>query len=226
MNVKIENGPANTTAKLEFSAGESWTTEAGAMIAMSSELNMETTTHKKGKRGILKGLARMLAGESFFLNHYTAKDSAELWLAPTMPGDIIPHQLRGDSIVVQAGSFLACSSSINIDLGWQGFKNLFSGESLFWINLSGQGDVLLTSFGTIYSVEVEDSYIVDTSHIVAFENTLNFSLSKAGSSWVHSIIGGEGIVCRFKGRGRVWCQSHNERNFGMSLRPLLRPRKN
>ena len=226
MNIKIENGPANTVAKLEFSPGESWTTEAGSMISMSASLAMETSTHKKGKRGILKGMARMLAGESFFLNHYTATENASLWLAPMMPGDITQHSLKGDNIIVQAGSFLACESTVDIDLGWQGFKNLLSGESLFWINLSGHGEVLLTSFGTIYSVDVQDSYIVDTSHIVAFENTLNFTLSKAGHSWLHSILGGEGIVCRFKGQGRVWCQSHNEKNFGMSLRPLLRPRRN
>ena len=46
---------------------------------------------------------------------------------------------------------------------------------------------------------VDGEYIVDTGHIVAFNETLNFSLSKAGKSWMSSILGGEGLVCRFQG---------------------------
>ncbi|SMF41044.1 TIGR00266 family protein [Pseudobacteriovorax antillogorgiicola] len=225
MNVSLEMGPTNTVAKLEFLSGEAWTTEAGAMIAMSSGLQIETSTHKKGKGGVLKGLKRMFAGESFFMNHYTAQSEATLWLAPSMPGDITLHELQGDRIVVQAGSFLACDSGVDISTGWQGFKNILSGESLFWINLSGTGPVLFSAYGAIYTIDVDGSYIVDTGHIVAFEESLNFNLSKAGSSWLHSVMGGEGIVCRFQGKGKVWCQSHNLSAFGWSLRPHLRAKK-
>jgi len=225
VEVSLEMGPANTVAKLDFQPGDVWTTEAGAMIAMSSGLELETTTHKKGSGGILKAMKRMLAGESFFMNHYTASSAATLWLAPAMPGDISAHQLNGDSIIVQSGSFLACDSQVNLDMGWQGFKTMFSGESLFWLNISGSGLVLLSSFGCIYPVDVDGSYVVDTSHIVAFEETLDFRISKAGSSWFHSFLGGEGLVCAFEGTGRVWCQSHSLKSFGSALRPLLKPKK-
>ena len=68
---------------------------------------------------------------------------------------------------------------------------------------TGRGKLLLSSFGNIYEQkEVDGDYIVDTGHIVAFEDTLTFELSKAGTSWLHSIFGGEGIVCRFKGKGK------------------------
>ena len=225
MNITIELGPANTVAKLDFSQGEAWTTEAGAMIAMDSSFEVQTSTHKKNTGGILKALKRIFAGESFFMNHYSAQSAGSLWLAPSMPGDIVNHKLSGDKIIVQAGSFLACDSRVDIETGWQGFKNILSGESLFWLHLSGEGDVLFNSFGAIYSIDVDGSYFVDTGHIVAFEETLDFTLSKAGSSWLHSFVGGEGIVCQFSGKGRVWCQSHNLRSFGFALRPHLKPKK-
>jgi uncharacterized protein (TIGR00266 family) len=120
---------------------------------------------------------------------------------------------------------MACEPNVQVDVGWQGFKSMFSGESLFWLKASGSGQMILSSFGSIYEVDVQDTYIVDTGHIVAFEETLSFSLSKAGSSWWHSILGGEGIVCRFKGRGKVYCQSHSPNSFGSELTPHLRPRK-
>jgi len=110
-------------------------------------------------------------------------------------------------------------------MGWQGFKSLLSGESMLWLNLKGRGKIVLSSFGAIYPIEVDGEYIVDSGHIVAFNETLNFSITKAGSSWLQSFLGGEGLVCKFKGKGTVWCQSHNPKSFGLSLSPSLRPRK-
>lgn len=34
-----------------------------------------------------------------------------------------------------------------------------------------------------------------------------------------------GLVCKFRGRGTVWCQSHNPLNYGRILGPMLRPRQ-
>jgi uncharacterized protein (AIM24 family) len=76
----------------------------------------------------------------------------------------------------------------------------------------------------IYPIEVDGEYIVDTGHIVAFEPSLKFNISKVGESWLSSFLGGEGFVCRFKGKGTVWCQSHNPKSFGSSLGPSLKPR--
>ena len=66
-------------------------------------------------------------------------------------------------------------------------------------------------------VEVNGEYIVDTGHIVAFNETLSFTLTKAGGSWATAIFGGEGLVCKFQGQGTVWCQSHNLGSFGGAL---------
>ena len=146
-------------------------------------------------------------------------------MSTVLPGDIHVHTLSGENLIVQSGSFLACHSGVTIDVGWQGAKHLFSGESLFWLKASGQGQLALSSFGSIYEVEVDDEYIIDTGHIVAFEETLNFSISKAGSSWLQSFLGGEGFVSRFKGKGKIWCQSHHENSFGTQLTPHLKVKK-
>lgn len=217
--------PCNTAVKVTLQPGETCTTEAGSMIAMDAHLNVETSTHKKGKRGILKSLKRMFAGESFFLNHYTANAESELWVSTPHPGDMTKIDLQGERLVVQSGSFVACDEGVDINTGWQGFKSLLSGESFFWLSLSGQGQVVINSFGAIYEVDVDGEYIVDTGHIVAFDESLSFSLSKAGSSWFQSWLGGEGIICKFKGHGKLYCQSHNLTAFGRSLSPHLLPKR-
>jgi uncharacterized protein (TIGR00266 family) len=222
MQVELLHRPGNTAAKVTLQAGQSCTAESGAMIAMSGHMSITTSTHKRGGGGLLKAAKRMLAGESFFLNHFRPEGRAgELWLGTGLAGDMVSLTLDRENLIVQSGSFLACSDGIEVGMGWQGFKSFLSGESVFWLNLHGQGTVVLSSFGAIYPVEVDGEYIVDTGHIVAFNESLNFSISKAGNSWLQSFLGGEGLVCKFKGRGTVWCQSHHAGSFGAMLGPEL-----
>lgn len=226
MKSEILLKPGCSVAKVTLENGESITSEGGAMIAISDGFGIETTTRKKnGTGGIMRGIKRMLSGESFFLNHYTAPaQGGEIFLAPTLHGDIEEFELNGNAIIVQAGSYLASQGSINADYNWQGLKSVFSGEGLFWLNVNGYGKVLINAYGHMYKVEVDGEYIVDTGHIVAFDSSLSFSISKAGQSWMSSFLGGEGFVCRFKGKGMLWCQSHNPNSFGATLGPKLKPR--
>ena len=225
MDVEISHGPGNSFAHLRLAPGETAVSEGGAMISMSADVGIETTTHSRGGGGIMKGLKRMLTGESFFVNKFTAgAQGGEVRVAATLAGDMTMLELSGARFIVQSGAFVAAEDSVKMDLSWQGFKTLFAKEGLFWINLSGSGKIVINSFGAIYPIDIDGEHIVDTGHIVAFEETLNFKLSKAGGSWVSSFLGGEGLVCRFSGRGRVWCQSHNPSAFGRILGPKLRPR--
>lgn len=226
MQVEIHHGPSNAAAKVTLAENETLSAEAGAMIAMTGNMSVTTTTHKKESGGILKAMKRMLAGESFFLNHFTPSGSGgEIWVGPTLAGDIMEMPISGTTMIVQGGSYLAHEPSVSVDMGWQGFKSLFAGEGLFWLRLGGSGKSLVTSFGAIYPVDVDGEYIVDSGHIVAFPETLPFTVTKAGKSWFSSILGGEGLVCKFKGKGRIWCQSHNPSSFGRVIGPMLRPRE-
>ncbi|MEW6302970.1 MAG: TIGR00266 family protein [Verrucomicrobiota bacterium] len=226
MKIEILNSPGNSAAKVVLDPHEALTAEGGAMIAMTGDMGLETTTRQRGSSGgLLAAAKRLLSGESFFLNQFTAGPrGGEVYLAATLPGDMMKLALEGETMIVQAGSFVACAPTVTLDFNWQGFKSLLSGESMFWLKVSGSGRVILSSFGAIYPISVNGEYIVDTGHIVAFDETLNFTITKAGKSWIGSMLGGEGFVCKFQGRGTVWCQSHNASSFGWELGPMLKPR--
>jgi uncharacterized protein (TIGR00266 family) len=151
--------------------------------------------------------------------------NGEVFLAPKLMGDLMVYEMTGQELVVQAASYLACATDVIIDLGFEGLKSFFSGESIFWLKISGFGPVILTSFGGIYEIEVNGEYIVDTGHIVAFERSLNFEIGKANSSWLGAFFGGEGFICRFKGKGKVYCQTHNPGNFGFTVGSRLPERQ-
>lgn len=225
MKVDITHQPDSAIAKIQMAPREELVAEAGAMVAMSAYMNVSTTLRRGKGGGIMGGLKRVLAGESLFLSVFRSGDSnAEIYLAPKLMGDILPYQLQGTELVVQSTGYMASTPGVDIDLGFPGLKTLFSGESIFWLSISGTGLVLITSFGGIYEVMVDGEYIVDTGHIVAFEKTLDFSISKPGSSWIGAFLGGEGLVCRFRGRGKVYCQTHNPGSFGWNVGTRLRPR--
>jgi uncharacterized protein (TIGR00266 family) len=226
LDVNLRMRPGSSAAEIKLAPGQEFTAEGGAMIAMSPDVTMTTTTHKKSSGGIMKGLKRMISGESFFMNHYTAgSNGGTIWLGAVHAGDMMVKELNGEGLIVQGGSYVASTPEIEINMNWQGFKSVISKESLFWLSLKGKGTLIVNSFGAIYPIHVNGDYIVDTGHIVAFDESLNFSLTKAGKSWVNSILGGEGLVCKFKGQGTVWIQSHNTSSFGYILGAKLKPRK-
>ena len=217
--------PAATALRFELEQGESITCEVGAMIAMTSGLTVETTTKSRGgSGGIIKGLKRMFSGESFFLNHFTAQlPDQSLLIGPTLLGDCVHHSIRGGTMIVQGSSWLASTPGIEIDTTWQGFSSaLFSGESMFWVKCSGGGELYLSSYGAIHSLEIDGDYTIDTGHIVAFEDTLKFNIGKASRSLIGSFLGGEGLVCKFHGQGKLYYQSHTLPSLGALLGPKLK----
>ena len=225
MDVEILHQPDSAIARVTLDASEELVAEAGCMIAMSGYINASTTLRQGKGGGILGGLKRMVAGESLFLSVFRSPTTGgEIFLALKLMGDILLYQMTGSGLVVQASSYLASESGVDIELGFQGFRSVFSGESIFWLDISGYGSFLLSSFGAIYEIQVNGEYIVDTGHIVAFEKSLNFDITKAGSSWVGAFLGGEGLVCRFKGQGRVFCQTHSPGAFGQIAGSKLPPR--
>jgi uncharacterized protein (TIGR00266 family) len=207
---KIEHSPSYAQLELKIPANYTVLVESSAMAAMDSHITMKS----KVKGGLLKGLKRMLAGESLFVSEFTAPGQpGKVYVSPGVPGDIQHYHLDGNALMLQSSAFVASSPTVEIDSKFQGFKGFFSGESLFLLKATGQGDIWFSSYGAIVEIPVEGSYIVDTSYIVAFEDTLNYSVEVLGGlSWKNlktGILGGEGFVCRFSGKGRLWVQSRN-----------------
>jgi uncharacterized protein (TIGR00266 family) len=119
------------------------------------------------------------------------------------------------------GSYLASGPAVETQPEWQGLKGFFSGENMVFIRCTGSGPLAMDAFGVIEEHEVNGSYIVDTGHVVAFEDCLDYEITKVGGSWWTSFLAGEGFVIHFKGQGRVMIQSHNRSEFGSVLGPLL-----
>jgi len=210
----IQFQPAYSLAVIELEAGERIRAEAGAMVSMSGNIELEAkfNTGGKGLMGMLK--RTVLGGESLFLSTLTAKAGpGEVALAPSMPGDILPLTLSGETLLAERGAFLAAADGIEMDAQFAGLRGLLGGEGLSYLRFTGHGLLMLAAFGGIYARELAqgERYIVDSSHLVAFEERVAYQIRKAASGWISSFTSGEGLVMEFTGPGRLWIQTRNPR---------------
>lgn len=225
MNFSINNSPSYASVTFSLKNKEQIVVEKGAMISMSESISVSTNSKGGGSGGVFSGVRRMLAGESFFLNIFTSNGEGEVCTAPALVGDITHIVLDGSKeFAVQASSYLASTPGIQIDTKWGGFKTFFGGEGLFMLKISGSGDLFVNSFGAIYTKDIDGGYTVDTGHIVAFPKNIDFKVKKVGS-WKSTLLSGEGFVCDFSGKGKIYMQTHNPPEFGKILGNLLPPRK-
>jgi uncharacterized protein (TIGR00266 family) len=212
--------------KVKLAPGESIKAEAGALIAMSDTLDV--TGSMEG--GVLKGLMRMIAGESFFFQRITAnRGPGEVLLAHSVPGEIVPIPLDGQTdYILQKDGFFAATAEVEISTKMQNLmKGLFSGEGFFVLRASGVGTLFVSSFGAIYPIDLAagQEIIIDTGHLVAWPTTVEYHVEKASRGWISSITSGEILVLRFRGPGRVYIQTRNPWGFGSWLRAFLPPSK-
>lgn len=220
MRTEISYSPSFAMATLHLDPGESVNAEAGAMMAMSPTVDIATST----QGGLLKGLRRsVLGGESFFMNKFSATGpDARVVVAPALPGDVITWPLTGNTVFLQSGSYLASPDSIDIDSKWGGAKTFFSREGLFMLKCSGSGDLVVSSYGAIQTLDLEagQSYMVDTGHMVGWDGDITYEVKKAGN-WKSTLLGGEGLLVQLTGPGRIHIQTRSPDNFIDWLVPKL-----
>jgi uncharacterized protein (TIGR00266 family) len=208
----ILNRPDFAFLYVHIPNGQSLMVEGAAMATMSTNLKMKTKL--KG------GLGRLVTGESIFMNEFTAEGQAgEIGIAPGAPGDLEHIRLKGETIFLQNSAYLASTPGVKVESKWQGLvKGFFSGESLFLIRCSGDGDLWFNTYGAMIPIDVDGGYVVDTSYIVAFTEGLDYKVSAVGG-YKSLFFSGEGLVCRFTGKGRIWIQTRQAPAFVRWVHP-------
>ncbi len=205
MEWNIEKRPAYSVLKVKLNPGEKVSAEPGAMMLIKGDIKVET---KSG--GFFKGLARkLLAGESFFLNHYYAgSGGGEIWFAPGVPGDIEAIKLTGDAWIIQDTSYLAHYGDIDVSIAWRGLKGLLAEGELIWVKAAGNGILWVNSYGGIEKItlSVGETIVIDNMHFVALPAHMRYEIIKIGGLKTF-IFGGEGLAVKVYGPGEVLVQT-------------------
>jgi uncharacterized protein (TIGR00266 family) len=218
---QLVGGNAFACARVELAPGQSIRAEAGAMVSMSGNVDLQSQL----QGGLMGALKRMVTRESLFVSTFTAVGGAgEVLLAPAVPGDVTGLDLAGRTLLVQSSSWLASEPEVQLDTEFAGFRGLFAGEGLFFIRVSGSGVALLSSYGAIVHrpVPAGARYVVDTGNVVAFDARMPYQVRRASRrGWLRSLASGESLVAEFSGPGELWLQTRNLAGLAGALFPLL-----
>jgi uncharacterized protein (TIGR00266 family) len=215
----IKYKPAFAAIFVTLEPRESITAEAGAMVSMDSMLTM--TTEFSG--GLFPALMRKLfGGETLFVNVFTNKTTRPLQvvLTQSMVGDIVEIDLKAKGMCLQPGAYIAHTPGVNMGVRWAGFASWFAGEGLFKLKLSGKGKVFLGAYGGISQKRIEGQFIVDNSHLVAYEPSIKMSVGLSGGV-IASVTSGEGFVNRLSGKGNIYLQSRSVGGLINFIRPQI-----
>lgn len=207
----------NTVPAVEVTLdrGEAMYSQSGGMIWQTEGIEMKTNT----KGGLMKGLGRMLAGESLFMATYSATtDSAKIAFGSTVPGNIVPVDLTGTpGLIAQKKAFLCAQEGIDVSMAFtkKVGAGLFGGEGFILQNISGNGYAFLEVDGDQVIKELAPGEVikVDTGNVVAFERTVQYEIETV-KGLSNIVFGGEGLfLTKLVGPGKVILQTQNFNEF-------------
>ncbi len=218
---EIQHPGSFALAIVNLQSGQSISAEAGAMVSMSSNIDLQSEL----KGGVFGALKRAVGGESAFVSTFTAQGGVgEVTLAPGAPGDVVGIEMQSQRFMVQSSSYLAGDTSLVVDTKFGGAKSWIGGEGLFLLEVSGTGLLLVSSFGAIHrkTLRPGEQYVVDTGHLVAWEGQMQYQTRKAAKSgFFKSFLSGEGLVAEFSGPGELLIQTRNLRAFAGLMKPFF-----
>jgi uncharacterized protein (TIGR00266 family) len=212
MEIDIQYRPSYSLAIVQLTPSERIRAESGAMVSMSATVSIET----RAEGGLFKSLGRaLLGGESFFQNSYQAgPEGGEVTLAPQLPGDIALIRLGSNQrLMIQSGSYLASEAGVDLTAKIS-MKALLSAEGISMLEASGEGKLLVSSYGAIFERELgqNEKYIVDTTHLVAFDANMNVIPRTAGGIKA-TLLSGEGLVIEMTGPGKIYIQTRSPKSL-------------
>lgn len=203
--------------------GESIYTQSGGMSWMTNDISMETNM----KGGFLKGLGRMLAGESLFMATYTAQRQGQsITCASTFPGALLALQVGpGKEYICQKSAFLCAQPSVELSAyvapGMKG--GFFGGEGFVLQRLSGQGMAFVELDGSIKEVDLApgEKLKVDTGNVALFESNVKYSVETV-KGFKNILFGGEGLfLTTVEGPGKVWLQTMTDYALAQRIIPYV-----
>ncbi len=217
MDIDIVGNPDYGQLRVRLRPGERFIAEGGSMAWMDSDIK----SNARLLGGFFSALVRKFTGgESLFVGEYTTDRGGEVAFSPAQPGTVRRMALAGNSIMLTAGSFMACTPGVDLSTKFGGLRAMFSGEGLFLMQCSGTGEVFFNAYGSIIEKQINGSFIVDTGHVVAWDPSLTYSIQGMGGI-KSTLLSGEGLVMRFSGSGTIYLQTRTMPAIASWLTPFV-----
>ena len=207
--------------EIELDPQEAAVAEAGAMMYMEDNIEMETifgdgSQQQAGLLGKLMGAGkRLLTGESMFTTVFINQGTGKRKVAfgAPYPGKIVPMHLAelGGTLICQKDAFLCAARGVSLGIAFQKKLGvgLFGGEGFIMQRLDGDGLAFVHAGGTLLERTLAPGQMlrVDTGCLVALQPSVSYDIQYVGKVKT-ALFGGEGLFfATLRGPGKVWLQS-------------------
>lgn len=207
--------------EIELDPQETVIAEAGSLMMMSDEVQMQTVfgDGSKSTQGFMGKVfaagKRVLTGESLFMTAYTNNGGRKhhVTFASPYPGKVLAMDLSelDGKVICQKDAFLCAAQGTAVGIEFQKRigVGLFGGEGFIMQKLEGDGMAFVHAGGTILERKLEAGELlkVDTGCIVAFTKDIDYDIQFVGGIR-NTFFGGEGLFFgALRGPGTVWIQS-------------------
>eukprot|EP00667_Euglena_gracilis_P018560 EG_transcript_19729 len=186
--------------------GETLQADRCAMFCKRSSVRLRSRL----RGGVLQGLFLLaLQGEDLWLSAFSSENALdEVFFVSPEPRELIVIPIDDETIWnIQHATFVCASGGVCLRSSYVGARKWF-GQGLFVLQAEGSGVVVLAAHGsaTLRELASADEYVADSGHVVAWPSTARCEALTAVRGWALALVSGDGVVCRFRGPGRLYLQ--------------------
>jgi uncharacterized protein (TIGR00266 family) len=118
-------------------------------------------------------------------------------------------EMKGAPLMIQSGSYMASEDGIDLNTKFSS-KAFKAGEGVTMLEATGTGKLLVSSYGAIHTktLAAGEKYIVDSSHLVAFDASMDVQARTVGGL-KSTFLSGEGLVVELTGPGALYIQTRS-----------------
>ena len=205
MNINITEYP-NSYAEIKLEKSESIIAEKGSFIFSDGEFISENKLELSSYKNILA----KLGGKSLSYVAYKAKESLSLALGSRDNSELTLIEIsKNNPILIKADAHFARTSNVEIKLLDTKITEIF--DSGFWMNVYGDGYLILKGYGKILSMIIDNDkpLLIEDASLIAMEEKIDFNTVdiKISDELKEYLKSGVEAPYSIKGNGVIWLQT-------------------
>ena len=205
MNINITEYP-NSYAEVKLEKSESIIAEKGSFIFSDGEFISENKLELSSYKNILA----KLGGKSLSYVAYKAKESLSLTLGTRDNSELTLIEIsKNNPILIKADAHFCRTSDVGIKLLDTKITEIF--DSGFWMNVYGDGYLILKGYGKILSMIIDNDkpLLIEDASLIAMEEKIDFNTVdvKISDELKEYLKSGVEAPYSIKGNGVIWLQT-------------------
>ncbi|GAM25838.1 hypothetical protein SAMD00019534_090130 [Acytostelium subglobosum LB1] len=205
-------GHESQVIQLQLDPDSSITAETGALLEMSSTMEMETSA----RGGFMSSIKRMFTGQGIFLTKFknsSLTETGRITFSSPYISKILAIKMAdiGGELICKKNAFLCGENDIEIGprITNRFSIGFFGGQGFILQKLTGNGMVFIHGSGSIIyrMLKPQETIKVSTGCIVAFESSITYDIAWVSGA-TNILFSGEGLfLATLSGPGLVILQS-------------------